>query len=124
MRKISMMAAAGAVASIFMLASGANATSPITACSEGQLKNWVKGEGTGGTELPPVCYHGASGNVVECTSSGNHIVVTVTTGGQVIYTQPGEGVAVNQCFAEVEADCDVSRALGTGNTSNFQFYCD
>lgn len=95
------------------------------------------GDKTGWTRVPvggaatTICYHGGSGNDVDCDSSGNHVVVTSSSDGYTILQHPQFGHAghpqeFNQCIdpeSVTAGDCDVTRANGTGNTSNFEFYC-
>jgi hypothetical protein len=123
-----------AVAIIALSASGAFATSALTECSAGQLRNWSDtGTTTGGstvTSSNTICYTSGSGNEVDCDRSGNLVAATTTITivypGFAIYQQPRGGD--NQCTGEavgepiITTSCDISRTRGVGST-DFD-YCD
>ena len=70
-------------------------------------------------EFKPKCFHGASGNEVDCDKPGNHVVVTK----KVVQIQKRDG---KECkpHGDPKKTCDISRAKGQGATQPFvDVYC-
>jgi hypothetical protein len=108
-----------ATVALMMGSTGAFALEDCQGAKTGWTQSFV-GD-TGGE----TCYHGGSGNEVECSAPGNHVVVTDGATGYFMLTQPGNSPDPQQCKvpgSDVTGECIISRSNGHGST-DFG-YCD
>ncbi len=118
------------LAALIVAMSAGGAMAELPPVCDGTKTGWTSDTvSVGGGDPVTTCYHGGSGNDVDCDSSGNHVAVTVTP-GTISYqtlTQPGNSPNPQTCmvaesYTESEPSCDISRTRDVGST-NFD-YCD
>jgi hypothetical protein len=83
----------------------------------GARTGWTEAVVAGGDPVV-TCYSGGSGNTVECTDPGNHVVVTQTPPGYKTLTQPGSSPNPQVCIvpnSQTGGGCDITRSGGTGS---------
>jgi hypothetical protein len=109
-----------AAAAAFLMV-GSTGAFALSNCTSGQVTapGLVSTTGTGASST--TCYHGESGNVVDCTDPGNHVVVAETE-TFTIRTDPGTGNPICKVAGSESTSCDISRSMEVGSI-DFE-YCD